>query len=299
MPRGGVASAGKRLKLALEAEQPLQIVGAINAFAALQAERAGFRAIYLSGSGVASASHGVPDLGITALHDVVTDASRITSACQLPVLVDIDTGWGGAFSICRSIRELERAGVAAVHLEDQVSQKRCGHRPGKQLVSSGEMCDRIRSAADARADPDFMIIARTDALAVEGLEGVLERAGQYVDAGADGIFAEALTDLTMFRAVCESVSQPVLANMTEFGVTPLFALNELKSAGVAMALYPLSAFRSMSAAARRTYEAIRQDGTQASVIEGMQTRSELYDLLGYQDFERKLDELLGKEIEDD
>lgn len=284
-------SPGARFRSALQAECPLQIAGAINAYSALLAQRAGFRALYLSGAGVANASHGLPDLGITTLEDVLIDARRITSAVDLPLLVDIDTGWGGAFSIARAIRELARAGVAAVHLEDQVSAKRCGHRPGKQLVAPDEMCDRIRAAVDARPDRDFVVMARTDAAASEGVPGAVTRAQAYVAAGADMIFAEALTSLADYRAFTSAVAAPVLANLTEFGQTPLFTVEELRGTGVAMALYPLSAFRAMSAAASTVFAAIRRDGTQRAVVDQMQLRTELYDVLGYHAYEEKLDQL--------
>lgn len=284
-------SPGSLFRAALAAERPLQIAGAVNAYSALLARQAGFRALYLSGAGVANASHGLPDLGITTLDDVLTDARRITSRVALPLLVDIDTGWGGAFNIARAIRELARAGVAAVHLEDQVAAKRCGHRPGKQLVAPDEMGDRIRAAVDARPDGDFVVMARTDAAAIEGLPGAIARAHRYVDAGADMIFAEALTSLADYRAFTSAVRAPVLANLTEFGQTPLFTLAELRTAGVAMVLYPLSAFRAMSAAARDVYAAIRRDGSQRAVVDQMQTRAELYDVLGYHAYEQKLDQL--------
>lgn len=282
---------GARFRAALAAERPLQIAGTIDAYAALLAERAGFRALYLSGAGVANASHGLPDLGMTTLDNVLEDARRITGRVAVPLLVDIDTGWGHAFNIARTIRELGRAGVAAVHLEDQVAAKRCGHRPGKELVPTTEMCDRLRAAADARPDKDFVIMARTDAAANEGVPAAIARAQAYVAAGADMIFAEALTSLADYRQFTSSVNVPVLANITEFGRTPLFTVEELRAAGVAMALYPLSAFRAMSAAARDTYAAIRRDGTQRAVVDRMQSRAELYDVLGYDAYERKLDQL--------
>jgi len=284
-------SPGARFRAALAAERPLQIAGAINAYAALLARRAGFRALYLSGAGVANASHGLPDLGMTSLDDVLVDARRITSRVDLPLLVDIDTGWGHAFNIARAIRELARAGVAAVHLEDQVAAKRCGHRPGKELVSAAEMGDRIRAAVDAKPDPAFVVMARTDAVASEGIAGAVARARQYVAAGADMIFAEALTTLEDYRQFTAAVPVPVLANITEFGRTPLFSREELHAAGVAMALYPLSAFRAMNAAASETYAALRRDGTQAAMIGRMQSREELYDVLDYRAYEEKLDQL--------
>ncbi len=284
-------SPGARFRAALAAECPLQIVGVINAYAALLAQRAGFRALYLSGAGVANASHGLPDLGLTTLDDVLVDARRITSRVDLPLLVDIDTGWGNALNIARAIRELSRAGVAAVHLEDQVAAKRCGHRPGKELVAPDEMCDRILAAVDAKLDPEFVVMARTDATASEGLPAAAARAKAYVAAGADMIFAEALTTLEDYRQFTAAVNAPVLANITEFGKTPLFSAAELKSAGVAMALYPLSAFRAMSAAARDVFSAVRRDGTQQAVVDHMQTRAELYDVLGYEACEQKIDQL--------
>lgn len=282
---------GARFRAALAAERPLQIAGAINAYAALLAQRAGFRALYLSGAGVANASYGLPDLGMTSLEDVLVDARRITSRVGLPLLVDIDTGWGHAFNIARAIRELGRAGVAGVHLEDQVAAKRCGHRPGKELVSTGEMCDRLRAAVDAKVDPGFVVMARTDAAANEGLAAAIERARAYVASGADMIFAEALTRLDDYQRFTGALKVPVLANITEFGQTPLFTLDELRSAGVAMVLYPLSAFRAMNASARDIYAALRRDGTQKSMLDRMQTRAELYDLLGYEAYEKKLDQL--------
>jgi methylisocitrate lyase len=273
------------------AERPLQVAGAINAYAALLAQRAGFRALYLSGAGVANAAHGLPDLGMTSLDDVVTEARRITAAVPLPLLVDIDTGWGHAFTLARAIRELARAGVAAVHIEDQVAAKRCGHRPGKEIVSTEEMCDRLKAAVAAKPDPDFVVMARTDAAATEGVAGAIARARAYVAAGADMIFAEALTSLDQYRAFTAAVAVPVLANITEFGRTPLYTIEELRSAGVALALYPLSAFRAMSAAAVETYGAIRRDGTQQAMVGRMQTRADLYEVLGYQAYEEKLDAL--------
>jgi methylisocitrate lyase len=291
-------SPGARFRDALTQEQPLQIVGTINAYAAMMAERSGFRALYLSGAGVANASFGLPDLGVTTLNDVLEDARRITGATSLPVLVDIDTGFGGAFSIARTIREMIRAGVAAVHIEDQVQAKRCGHRPGKALVSSDEMIDRIKAAVDARSDPDFVIMARTDALASEGLDRAVERAVRYRDAGADMIFAEAVTDLEQYRRFAADTGVPILANITEFGKTPLFNIEELAAADVAMALYPLSAFRAMSAAALDVYRGIRTSGTQADMLPRMQTRQELYDFLNYLEYEQKLDRLFARENRD-
>ena len=286
-------SPGSQFRAALADERPLQIAGAINAYSALLAQRAGFRALYLSGAGVANASHGLPDLGITTLDDVLVDARRITARVNLPLLVDIDTGWGSAFNIARALRELACVGVAAVHLEDQVAAKRCGHRPGKQLVAVEEMCDRVRAAVDAKPDREFVVMARTDAAASEGVAGAITRAQAYVNAGADMIFAEALMSLEDYRAFTSAVRAPVLANLTEFGQTPLFTLAELRAAGVAMVLYPLSAFRAMSAVARDVYAAIRRDGHQRAVVDQMQTRAELYDVLGYHAYEQKLDQLFG------
>jgi methylisocitrate lyase len=291
-------SAGARLRAALSHERPLQVVGTINAFSALLAERAGFRAIYLSGAGVANASFGLPDLGITSLNDVCEDVRRITSACDLPLLVDADTGWGAAFNISRTIADLVRSGAAGCHLEDQVQAKRCGHRPGKALVSAAEMVDRIRAAVDGRSDGQFVIMARTDAHAVEGQQAAIERAQAYVEAGADMIFAEALTTLDEYRQFTAAAKVPVLANITEFGKTPLFSVAELASAGVQLVLYPLSAFRAMSRAAEAVYGALRREGTQQGVLDLMQTRAELYDVLGYHDYERKLDELFSREAKD-
>jgi len=288
-------TAGARLRAALEIERPLQVVGTINAYAALLAERSGFRAIYLSGAGVANASFGLPDLGITALSDVCEDVRRITGACALPLLVDADTGFGSAFNIARTTRELIRAGAAGMHLEDQVSAKRCGHRPGKALVPAAEMVDRLHAAVDARSDPSFVIMARTDAHAVEGQAAALERAADYVAAGADMIFAEALKTLDEYRQFTAALDVPVLANITEFGQTPLFTVTELASAGVRLVLYPLSAFRAAACAQLQVYDAIRTQGTQKSVVDLMQTRAEPYDVLGYHEYEKKLDELFGKE----
>ena len=289
------ASAGGRLRNALAQERPLQVVGTVNAFSALLAERAGFRALYLSGAGVANASFGLPDLGITSLNDVCEDVRRISSASDLPLLVDADTGWGAAFNISRTISDLIRSGAAGCHLEDQVQAKRCGHRPGKALVTSGEMVDRIKAAVDGRTDREFVIMARTDAHAVEGQQAAIDRACAYVDAGADMIFAEALTELDEYRQFTAAVKVPVLANITEFGKTPLYTVAELAGAGVQLVLYPLSAFRAMSRAAELVYGAIRSEGTQKSVIDRMQTRAELYEVLGYHEYERKLDELFSRE----
>jgi methylisocitrate lyase len=289
-------SAGARLRAAVEAERPLQVIGTINAYAALLAQRAGFRAIYLSGAGVANASFGVPDLGITSLNDVCEDVRRISGVCQLPLLVDADTGWGAAFNIARTCADLIRADAAGLHLEDQVSAKRCGHRPGKALVPPEEMSDRIKAAVDGRTDPNFVIMARTDAHAVEGQSAALERAAAYVAAGADMIFAEALKTLDEYRQFASAVRVPLLANITEFGQTPLFTVSELGGAGVRLVLYPLSAFRAAAQATTVVYGAIRKLGTQRSVVDYMQTREELYEVLGYHAYERKLDELFGKQI---
>jgi methylisocitrate lyase len=284
-------SAGGRLWEALDAECPLQVVGTINAYCALMAERAGFRAIYLSGAGVANASFGFPDLGITSLNDVCEDVRRIAGATDLPLLVDADTGWGQAFMIARTVRDLTRSGAAGMHIEDQVQAKRCGHRPGKALVSSGEMCDRIKAAVDARPDERFVVMARTDAHAVEGQSAALERGAAYVEAGADMIFAEALTTVGEYQQFTSTVNVPVLANITEFGKTPLFTAEQLSDAGVRLALYPLSAFRAMSKAAENVYGALRKEGTQQDVIDSMQTRAELYEVLNYHDYEQKLGKL--------
>ncbi len=287
-------SAGTRFRAALEAERPLQIVGTINAYTALLAERAGHKAIYLSGAGVANASFGLPDLAMTTLNDVCEDIRRIASATDVPLLVDADTGWGSAFMIARTIREMTWAGAAGCHLEDQVAVKRCGHRPGKALVESEEMCDRLRAAVDARIDSSFVIMARTDAHAVEGQQAALDRAAAYVEAGADMIFAEALTTLDEYRQFTDTIDVPVLANLTEFGKTPLFTTAELAAAGIRMTLYPLSAFRAMSKAALDVYETILKDGTQKAVVDKMQTRMELYDVLDYQSYEDKLDALFAE-----
>jgi methylisocitrate lyase len=289
---------GTKLREAVKTEQPLQIVGAINAYHARMVERTGYRAVYLSGGGVAAGSLGVPDLGISTLDDVLTDVRRITDVCSLPLLVDADTGFGGAFNIARTIRSLTKAGAAGCHIEDQVHAKRCGHRPGKQIVPSEEMVDRIKAAVDARTDPSFVIMARTDALASEGLNAALDRAAACVEAGADMIFPEAVRELEQYRAFVERIRVPVLANLTEFGATPLFTLDELRTVNVGLALYPLSAFRAANAAALRVYEAIRRDGTQRAVVDTMQTRAELYDYLDYYSYEKKLDELFAKERTD-
>ncbi len=290
-------SPGRRLREAVEAERPLQVAGTINAYSALLAGKSGFRAIYLSGAGVANASFGLPDLGITNLNDVCEDTRRICGATPLPLLVDADTGFGAAFSIARTTRELIRAGAAGMHLEDQIGAKRCGHRPGKELVPADEMADRIRAAVDARSDADFVVMARTDAHSVEGQRAAIERAAAYVEAGADMIFAEALTTLDEYREFTQVLEVPVLANITEFGRTPLFTAAELGQAGVRLVLYPLSAFRAMSRSALAVYGAIRRDGTQRAEIDSMQTREELYGVLGYHEYERKLDELFSRERE--
>ncbi|MGL6072415.1 methylisocitrate lyase [Craterilacuibacter sp.] len=285
---------GQRFRLAVEQEKPLQVVGAVNAYFARLAEHSGFKALYLSGGGVAACSCGIPDLGITTLEDVLIDVRRITDVTELPLLVDIDTGWGGAFNIARAVRSLEKAGAAAVHIEDQVQQKRCGHRPNKAIVSKDEMVDRVKAAADARKG-DMVIMARTDALAVEGLEAAIERAIACVEAGADMIFPEAITDLAMYKQFAEAVKVPVLANITEFGATPLYTTEELGKNGVSLVLYPLSTFRAASKAALNVYQALRRDGTQAHVVDTMQTRMDLYEHLGYHDYEQKLDALFQQE----
>jgi methylisocitrate lyase len=290
-----MVSAGAKFRAAVEAEQPLQVIGTINAYHARLAERVGYRAIYLSGGGVAAGSLGLPDLGISTLDDVLTDVRRITDVCDLPLLVDVDTGFGGAFNIARTVKSLIKFGAGAMHIEDQVQAKRCGHRPGKDIVAREEMVDRIKAAADARADPGFVIMARTDALAVEGLQAAIDRACACVEAGADMIFPEAITELGMYRRFADAVQVPVLANITEFGKTPLFTTDELRSAGVGLVLYPLSAFRAMNKAALRVYETVRHEGTQKSVLDTMQTRDELYDFLGYHAYEDKLDQLFAKE----
>ena len=289
------ASAGARLRAALAAEKPLQVPGATCAYHAILAERAGFHAIYLSGGGVAAGSLGVPDLGISNLDDVLTDVRRITDACSLPLLVDVDTGFGAsAFNVARTVKSMIKFGAAAIHIEDQVGAKRCGHRPGKELVTRGEMVDRVKAAVDARTDPDFVIMARTDALAVEGLDAAIDRACACVEAGADMIFPEAITDLAMYKRFAAAVKVPILANITEFGATPLFTLDELRAADVALALYPLSAFRAMNKAALAVYGALRRDGTQKAVVDTMQTRNDLYECLGYHAYEEKLDDLFAK-----
>lgn len=287
-------SAGGRFRAALKTERPLQVAGTINAYSALLAERAGFKAIYLSGAGVANASYGLPDLGMTSLDNVCEDIRRITGVTDLPLLVDADTGWGTAFNIQRTVQEMTRAGAGGLHIEDQVAAKRCGHRPGKQLVAADEMVDRIKAAVDGKIDEDFVVMARTDAHAVEGQAAAIERARAYVEAGADMIFAEALQTLDEYREFTKAVQVPVLANITEFGKTPLFTTEELGSAGVQLALYPLSAFRAMSRAAEMVYMALREQGTQKEVLDLMQTREELYSVLGYHDYEDKLDALFDK-----
>lgn len=284
-------TAGGRFRRALTEEKPLQIIGTVNAYAAMMATQTGYRAIYVSGAGVANYSYGLPDLGMTSLDDVLIDVRRITGAVDTPLLVDIDTGWGGAFNIARTVREMIAAGAAAVHLEDQVSQKRCGHRPGKEIVSVEEMVDRVKAAADAKTDPDFVLMARTDALQVEGLQGVIDRACAFVEAGADALFAEAMTDITMYKQVCDAVGVPVLANLTEFGSTPYYTCEELAGQGIAMVLYPLSPTRAMQKAALTVMQAIRNDGTQKNVLDLMQTRAELYEFLDYHAYEDKLDAL--------
>jgi methylisocitrate lyase len=289
------ASAGARFRHALAQERPLQLVGAVNAYCALLAERAGFRAIYLSGAGVANASFGLPDLAMTTLTEVCEELRRLTAVSTLPLIVDADTGFGPALTIARTIREVERGGAAGCHLEDQAAAKRCGHRPRKVLVPTEEMLDRLKAATDARRDADFVVIARTDAHAVEGQSAALERAMRYAEAGADMIFAEALTSLDEYRAFCGAVSVPVLANLTEFGRTPLFTLAELRQAGVAVVLYPLTAFRAMSRAAEDVYRALRETGTQRELIDRLQTRDELYQVLGYHEYERRLDRLYGQD----
>jgi methylisocitrate lyase len=277
----------------MASEKPLQIPGTINAYTALMAESVGYKAIYLSGGGVANASYGLPDLGMTSLNDVLEDVRRITAATNVPLLVDIDTGWGGAFNIARSIKDMTAAGAAAVHIEDQVAQKRCGHRPNKSIVSVAEMVDRIKAAVDAKTDLDFVVMARTDALAVDGMNAVVDRAGAFAEAGADAIFAEAMTEISMYAPIVEAAGVPVLANLTEFGETPLYTADELAAVDIAMALYPLSAFRAMNKAALNVYQAIRSEGTQRSVVDTMQTRMDLYDFLGYHEYEQKLDRLFA------
>ena len=289
-----MSSAGNNFRKALKNSKPLMVVGAINAYTAMLAQSAGHQALYLSGAGVANASYGIPDLGITNLEDVLTDARRVCNACDLPLLVDIDTGWGGAFNISRTIKELEGVGVAAVHIEDQVAQKRCGHRPNKELVSCDEMVDRLKAAVDSKTDPDFFIMARTDAYANEGIEGAVERSSKYLEAGADGIFLEAVHSLDEYQALREKISAPILANITEFGKTPLFTAKELASVGVDIMLFPLSAFRAMSKSAEHVYNVIAQQGTQQDLLGTMQTRDELYEQLDYHSYEKTLDDLFKK-----
>lgn len=288
-------SQGAKFRAACASESPLQIPGTINAYTALMAEQVGYKAIYLSGGGVANASYGLPDLGMTSLNDVLEDVRRITAATELPLLVDIDTGWGGAFNIARTIRDMTAAGAAAVHIEDQVAQKRCGHRPNKAIVSVAEMVDRIKAAVDAKTDGDFVVMARTDALSVDGFDAAVERAGAFAEAGADAIFAEAMTEIEMYQAIVKAAGIPVLANLTEFGQTPLYTTEELAGVGIDMALYPLSAFRAMNKAALNVYREIREQGTQAAVVDTMQTRMELYDFLGYHEYENKLDRLFAEQ----
>lgn len=290
-----VPSAGARFRAAVAAEKPLQVIGAINAYHARLAEHTGYKALYISGGGVAAGSLGLPDLGISTLDDVLTDVRRITDATHLPVLVDIDTGFGGAFNIARTVKAMIKFGAGAVHIEDQVLAKRCGHRPGKAIVSQAEMVDRIKAAVDARTDPGFVIMARTDALAVEGLQSAIDRACACVEAGADMVFPEAITELSMYKKFSEAVKVPVLANITEFGSTPLYTVEELAGADVSLVLYPLSAFRAMNQAALNVYESIRREGTQKNVLDQMQTRMELYEYLGYHEYEQKLDELFSQE----
>jgi methylisocitrate lyase len=288
-------SAGASFRAAVAAEKPLQVMGAITAYAGMMARRVGYKALYLSGGGVAANSLGVPDLGISTMEDVLTDARRIVDATQMPLLVDIDTGWGGAFNIGRTIRSFERIGVAAVHMEDQVGQKRCGHRPGKEVVPAGEMVDRVKAAVDARNDAGFVIMARTDAAAVEGIDAAIERAVAYVEAGADMIFPEAMKTLDDYRKFKRAVKVPILANLTEFGSTPFFTTDELRDAGVDIALYCCGAYRAMNKAALNFYETVRREGTQKNIVDTLQTRDELYDFLGYHAYEQKLDELFSKE----
>jgi methylisocitrate lyase len=293
--RTAAASAGARFRTAVAEEKPLQIAGTINAYAARLAERVGFRAIYLSGGGVAAGSLGLPDLGISTLDDVLTDIRRITDVCSLPLLVDVDTGWGGAFNIARTVKSLIKFGAGAMHIEDQVQQKRCGHRPNKEIVTKDEMVDRIKAAADAKTDRDFVIMARTDSLAVEGLEAAIDRACACVEAGADMIFPEAITELEMYKKFADAVKVPILANITEFGKTPLFSTQELASANVAMVLYPLSGWRAANAATLKVFQALRKDGHQKNVVDIMQSRDDLYDYLDYHSYEQKLDALFARD----
>ena len=288
-----IESAGLKFRQAIETEKPLQCVGAINAYHARLAEASGFKSLYISGGGVAAGSCGIPDLGITTMEDVLTDLKRITDVTSLPVLVDVDTGWGGAFNIARTVRSMIKCGAAAIHIEDQVAQKRCGHRPNKAIVSQAEMADRIKAAVDARTDSDFVVMARTDAFAVEGMQSAIDRAIACVEAGADMIFPEAINDLDQYREFVAAVNVPVLANITEFGATPMFTTDDLGEAGISIALYPLSAFRAANAAALKVYQALRTEGTQQNVLDIMQSRMELYDYLGYHEFEQKLDALFA------
>ena len=288
-------SQGAKFRAAYADESPLQIPGTINAYTALMAEQVGYKAIYLSGGGVANASYGLPDLGMTSLNDVLEDVRRITAATGVPLLVDIDTGWGGAFNIARTIRDMTAAGAAAVHIEDQVAQKRCGHRPNRAIVWIAEMVDRIKAAVDAKTDADFVVMARTDALSVDGFNAAVDRAGAFAEAGADAIFAEAMTEIEMYQTIVGAAGIPVLANLTEFGQTPLYTTAELAGVGISMALYPLSAFRAMNKAALNVYKEIREQGTQAAVVDTMQTRMELYDFLGYHEYEKKLDQLFAEQ----
>jgi methylisocitrate lyase len=290
-----IESAGLKFRQAVEQEKPLQCVGAINAYHARLAEASGFKSLYISGGGVAAGSCGIPDLGITTMEDVLTDLKRITDVTTLPVMVDIDTGWGGAFNIARAVRSMIKCGAAAVHLEDQVQQKRCGHRPNKAIVPMDEMVDRVKAAVDAKTDPDFVIMARTDSLAVVGMQAAIDRACACVEAGADMIFPEAVTELSQYKQFVDAVKVPVLANITEFGSTPLFTTEQLASVDVSIALYPLSAFRAANAAALKVYQALREEGTQQNVMDIMQSRMDLYDYLGYHDFEQKLDQLFASE----
>jgi len=288
-----INSAGARFRQALREESPLQVMGTVNAYAAMMAKQVGYRAIYLSGAGVANYSYGLPDLGITSLEDVLIDVRRITAAVDTPLLVDIDTGWGGVFNIGRTIKEMIKAGAAAVHIEDQVALKRCGHRPNKEIVAIDEMVDRVKAAADAKTDSEFVVMARTDSLQKEGLNGVIDRISAYVEAGADAIFAEAMTDITMYRKVCDAVNVPVLANITEFGDTPYYTTEELGEQGIAMVLYPLSATRAMQKAALAVFETVRKEGTQVNVLDSMQKRKELYEFLNYHSYEDKIDQLFA------
>lgn len=287
-------SAGRRFREAIAAEKPLQVMGTVNAYAAMMATKVGYKAIYLSGAGCANYSYGLPDLGITSLEDVLIDVRRITAAVDTPLLVDIDTGWGGAFNIARTVKEMIKAGAAAVHIEDQVALKRCGHRPNKEIVGIDEMVDRVKAAVDAKTDADFVVMARTDSLQKEGLNGVIDRISAYVEAGADAIFAEAMTDITMYRKVCDAVNVPVLANITEFGDTPYYTTSELGEQGIAMVLYPLSGTRAMQKAALAVYESVRKEGTQVNVLDLMQKRKELYEFLDYHSYEDKIDQLFNK-----